>query len=81
MTFKETERLIVDYFETAGCDVVQMDLEWFLSLYDEGPAISLTALAVALTPAKSGCICQDQHRRGRCTEPGCPYAMTSDQRG
>ncbi len=21
------------------------------------------------------CICQDQHRRGYCTEPGCPYAV------
>jgi hypothetical protein len=20
------------------------------------------------------CICQDQHRRGYCTEPGCPYS-------
>lgn len=24
------------------------------------------------TPA--GCVCQDQHRRGYCTEPGCPYS-------
>ncbi len=23
------------------------------------------------------CICQDQHRRGYCTEPGCPYALAS----
>jgi hypothetical protein len=22
----------------------------------------------------AGCICQDQHRRGYCTEPGCPYS-------
>jgi hypothetical protein len=22
-----------------------------------------------------GCICQNQHRRGYCTEPGCPYAV------
>ncbi|MCK1717205.1 hypothetical protein [Bradyrhizobium sp. 141] len=48
MNFQEIERRIVDYFETAGCDVEQEGLEWFLSLYDEGPAISLTALAVAL---------------------------------
>jgi hypothetical protein len=46
---KEIERLIVDYFDAAGCDVEEEGLEWFLSLYDEGPAISLTALAIALT--------------------------------
>jgi hypothetical protein len=22
-----------------------------------------------------GCICQNQHRRGYCTEPGCPYGL------
>lgn len=49
MSFAETERLIIDYFEAAGCDVESTDgMEWFLSLYDEGPAISLTALAMAL---------------------------------
>jgi hypothetical protein len=48
-TFKEIERRIVDYFEAAGGDVEQDGIEWFLSLYDEGPAISLTALAVAIT--------------------------------
>jgi hypothetical protein len=46
---KEIERLIVDYFEAAGADVLEEGLEWFLSLYDEGPAISLTALALALS--------------------------------
>ncbi|WLB49195.1 hypothetical protein QIH93_14875 [Bradyrhizobium ottawaense] len=49
MTFQEIERRIVDYFEATGCDVEQEGLEWFLSLYDEGPSISLTALAVALS--------------------------------
>jgi hypothetical protein len=53
MSFQEIERRIVDYFETAGCDVEQEGLEWFLSLYDEGPAISLTALAVALHQGNS----------------------------
>lgn len=53
MTFQETERRIIDYFETAGCDVEQDGIEWFLSLYDEGPAISLTALAVAVTEASN----------------------------
>ena len=51
---KELERLIVDYFEAAGCDVVEDGIEWFLSLYDEGPAISLTALAIALAPQSCG---------------------------
>lgn len=46
--FSEVERLIVDYFEAAGCDVEQSGLEWFLSLYDEGPAISLTSLAAEI---------------------------------
>ena len=23
----------------------------------------------------SGCICQDEHRRGYCREPGCPYNL------
>lgn len=27
------------------------------------------------------CICQHHHRRGRCTEPTCPYRLTSAQRG
>ncbi len=47
-SFQAIERAIVDYFEATGCDVEQTGLEWFLSLYDEGPAISLTALAVAM---------------------------------
>ena len=55
MTFADLERSIVDYFETDGCYVEQEGLEWFLSLYDEGPAISLTALAVALSrPQRQG---------------------------
>lgn len=48
MSFRDIERRIVDYFEATGCDVVQDGIEWKLSLYDEGPAISLTALAAAL---------------------------------
>lgn len=29
--------------------------------------------------SEGGCICQEQHRRGYCTEPGCPYtARPSD---
>jgi hypothetical protein len=50
VTFADIERRIVDYFEAAGCDVEQDGIEWFLSLYDEGPLISLTALAMALSP-------------------------------
>lgn len=34
--------------------------------------------ALAMSPAhrdtEGRCICQDQHRRGYCTEPGCPYS-------
>lgn len=30
--------------------------------------------AALAAPQPRGCICQDQHRRGYCTEPGCPYA-------
>lgn len=25
-------------------------------------------------PSAGRCVCQDRHRRGHCTEPGCPYA-------
>lgn len=37
------------------------------------------------TKSEGGCICQDQHRRGYCTEPGCPHAVrpsspTADRR-
>lgn len=33
---------------------------------------------IALTSEQSGgCICQDQHRRGYCTEPGCPFSEQS----
>jgi hypothetical protein len=53
VTFQEIERTIVDYFEAAGADVVEEGVEWFISLYDEGPAISLTALALALTKTRS----------------------------
>ncbi|WP_409188397.1 hypothetical protein [Bradyrhizobium sp. RDM4] len=31
------------------------------------------AILVAL-PSQGACICQEQHRRGYCTEPGCPYS-------
>ena len=52
--FAATERTVVDYFETAGCDVENVGLEWFLSLYDEGPSISLTSLAAELVkPSRS----------------------------
>src|SRR6185369_1508950 len=27
-------------------------------------------------PQSARCICQEQHRRGYCTEPGCPYAQS-----
>lgn len=47
--FQELERSIVDYFRAVGGDVEQEGLEWFLSLYDEGPSISLTSLALALS--------------------------------
>ena len=49
LEFKDIERLIINYFDAVGADVIEDGPEWFLSLYDEGPAISLTALAVALT--------------------------------
>lgn len=32
----------------------------------------------ASQPATPGCICQDQHRRGYCTEPGCSYAIRTE---
>jgi hypothetical protein len=35
----------------------------------------------ALQELQAGCVCQDRHRRGYCTEQGCPYAMTSTDRG
>ncbi|HMI56391.1 MAG TPA: hypothetical protein VK494_09400 [Gemmatimonadaceae bacterium] len=54
MSAQEIEQRIVDYFKTKGCDVEQDGLEWFLSLYDEGPAISLTGLALALTSNNRG---------------------------
>lgn len=51
LPFQSIERTIVDYFEATGCDVIEHGLEWFLSLYDEGPSISLTALATAVATA------------------------------
>ena len=30
---------------------------------------------LVVSPLTGKCICQDQHRRGYCTEPGCPYAL------
>jgi hypothetical protein len=35
----------------------------------------------ATTLSRPGCICQEQHRRGYCTEPGCPYSVTRPHRG
>jgi hypothetical protein len=32
-------------------------------------------LHFSLSSAERGCICQEQHRRGYCTEPGCPHAQ------
>jgi hypothetical protein len=48
-TTSELEQRIIDYFRAKDCDVEHVGLEWFLSLYDEGPAISLTGLAIALS--------------------------------
>lgn len=33
------------------------------------------------SPAARGCICQDQHRRGYCTEPGCESASPTQSGG
>lgn len=57
MTIGELEARIADYFRAKDCDVEQVGLECFLSLYDEGPAISLTGLAMAL--AGPACECDN----------------------
>lgn len=31
--------------------------------------------------AASGCICQEQHRRGHCTELGCPFRNQFGEKG
>ena len=36
---------------------------------------ALSAVGDEAKESDGGCICQDQHRRGYCTEPGCPYAI------
>ncbi len=35
---------------------------------------ALQKIVAAITDEQR-CICQDQHRRGHCTELGCPYNM------
>jgi hypothetical protein len=33
----------------------------------------------SLSSAERACVCQEQHRRGYCTEPGCPHAQQHRQ--
>lgn len=55
--------------------------------WEEKSGVYIEALDDALTtkpPAApvdvmEGCICQDRHRRGYCTEPGCPYSISSTE--
>jgi hypothetical protein len=54
-------------------------LPWIQDHKHEVEIEPLYTTSVSSTPgepvqAASGCICQDQHRRGYCTEPGCPYS-------
>jgi hypothetical protein len=39
------------------------------------PVGSPKLIVAALRAYAQGCSCQDQHRRGRCTEPGCPFGV------
>jgi hypothetical protein len=57
----EIERLLVDYFETAGGSIVeQQDGEWFVFCGKHGHGVSLTTLAIEIlrlqqrTPQESG---------------------------
>lgn len=46
---REIERILVDYFETAGGSIVeQQDGEWFLFCGRHGSGVSLTSLAVEI---------------------------------
>ena len=43
-------------------------VEWLQKLWNENCALRSQA-------GNECCICQDQHRRGYCTEPTCPYRV------
>lgn len=69
-----------------GCDLhaeidrkmeINRKREWKVT---NGHGYHVRDKAAALT-STDRCICQDQHRRGYCTEPGCPYALPSTERG
>lgn len=45
------ERILVDYFEGAGADVEEEDAEWFVYINDGSGKVSLTGLAIALSPS------------------------------
>jgi len=63
-------------------EMVQIACEIYSEVYvddDKGMGDAMrAALTAALTRpdhnTEGRCICQDQHRRGYCTEPGCPYS-------
>jgi hypothetical protein len=47
---------------------------WEWSVTPRGKAYVAALRALATPRTSRGCICQNQYRRGYCTEPGCPYA-------
>lgn len=52
--FKEIERILTDYFDTAGADVESQDGEWFIYVNDDEGKVSLTELAVAVSRPDRG---------------------------
>lgn len=44
----------------------------------DSDSLTIGEIRRSLPPTKDRCICQDQHRRGHCTEPGCPYSFTKE---
>lgn len=47
---------------------------------DDPELLELYANSRPVQAVAGECVCQNQHRRGYCTEPGCPYAMSSTPR-
>lgn len=59
-----------------------------LQTFEDRERFRKAARAALADTSKNCCICQDQHRRGYCTEPGCPYnidrpavSISSPERG
>ncbi len=70
-------RLQQQWYRVVGHPYAVREYEWrdVPLVWEPGGRPRLPHPATSAEQTQAGCICQDQHRRGYCTEPGCPYNL------